>query len=187
MALGLAILTAMATTQQRQLMADRSALLSGQGANANPQILDMQKQGPSGLVPLWEQLQKPRRGSDLQQMSSLVCRRPGFSWASRHVLTFSPAGTPALGETAHGPLNRRTKRWPQRVPLEARCLEVLVAGAGSQAPLTIHHGQIRSPTLRQVANRPRGIGSTDAVGRSDSRTGGAGLRRVRTTGATVAM
>ena len=95
MALGLAILTAMATTQQRQLMADRSALLSGQGANANPQILDMQKQGPSGLVPLWEQLQNHVAAQTYSNVF-LVCGVLAFLAAAMSFLL--PAGTPAVGE-----------------------------------------------------------------------------------------
>jgi len=56
-ALGLAVLTALSTTQQAQFMSDRSALLSGSGADANPQIVAMQQNGPTGLIPLWQQLQ----------------------------------------------------------------------------------------------------------------------------------
>jgi EmrB/QacA subfamily drug resistance transporter len=55
-AFGLAALNALATAQQAQFMADRSSLLSGVGANANPQILAMDQNGPAGLIPLWEQL-----------------------------------------------------------------------------------------------------------------------------------
>jgi EmrB/QacA subfamily drug resistance transporter len=55
-ALGLAALTAMATAQRAQIMADRAGLISGQGANADPRILTMQQQGPGGLIPLWQQL-----------------------------------------------------------------------------------------------------------------------------------
>ena len=55
-ALGLAALTAMATAQRAQIMADRAALMSGQGANADPRVLTMQQQGPGGLIPLWRQL-----------------------------------------------------------------------------------------------------------------------------------
>jgi EmrB/QacA subfamily drug resistance transporter len=54
-ALGLAALTALATGQQTQFMADRSALL--QSNSTDPRILQMQQQGPSGLLPLWQQLQ----------------------------------------------------------------------------------------------------------------------------------
>jgi EmrB/QacA subfamily drug resistance transporter len=56
-ALGLAVLTALATGQQAQFMADRSALLRASGADMNPQIMAMDKNGPAGLIPLWEQLQ----------------------------------------------------------------------------------------------------------------------------------
>jgi EmrB/QacA subfamily drug resistance transporter len=55
-ALGLAVLTALATAQQAQFMADRSALLQSSGADANPRILAMEKGGPAGLIPLWQQL-----------------------------------------------------------------------------------------------------------------------------------
>jgi EmrB/QacA subfamily drug resistance transporter len=56
-ALGLAVLTALATGQQAQFMADRSALVQASGADMNPQIMAMDKNGPAGLIPLWEQLQ----------------------------------------------------------------------------------------------------------------------------------
>jgi len=95
MALGLAILTAMATTQQHQLMADRSALLSGSGANANPRILEMLKQGPSGLLPLWEQLQSEVAAQTYSNVF-LVCGVLGFLAAGMSFLL--PSGSPAGGE-----------------------------------------------------------------------------------------
>ena len=55
-ALGLAALTALATTQTAQITADRTALISAQGANADQRILAMQQHGPAGLMPLWHQL-----------------------------------------------------------------------------------------------------------------------------------
>jgi len=56
-ALGLAVLTAMATAQQAQFMADRSALLRATGANLDPRIVNMRSNGPAGLIPLWQQLE----------------------------------------------------------------------------------------------------------------------------------
>lgn len=55
-AFGLAALSALATAQQAQLMANRSALLTGVGATVNPRILAMQNKGPGGLIPLWNEL-----------------------------------------------------------------------------------------------------------------------------------
>ena len=55
-ALGLAVLTALATTQQAQFMADRSALLQSSGANLDPRIAAMEQHGQAGLLPLWQQL-----------------------------------------------------------------------------------------------------------------------------------
>jgi EmrB/QacA subfamily drug resistance transporter len=55
-ALGLAVLTSMATSQQAQFMTDRSALLHPRGPDADPRILAMQSEGPVGLIPLWRQL-----------------------------------------------------------------------------------------------------------------------------------
>jgi EmrB/QacA subfamily drug resistance transporter len=55
-ALGLAALTALATGEQAQIMADRSALLSPNGANADPRVLAMEHRGPGGLIQLWQQL-----------------------------------------------------------------------------------------------------------------------------------
>jgi EmrB/QacA subfamily drug resistance transporter len=56
-ALGLAAMTALATSDQAQLMANRSALLHPTGANVDPRIPRMAQQGPGGLIPLWQQLQ----------------------------------------------------------------------------------------------------------------------------------
>ena len=56
-ALGLALLTAMSTAQQAQFMADRSQLLQSQGPAMDPRILEMQQQGPDGLISLWQELQ----------------------------------------------------------------------------------------------------------------------------------
>jgi EmrB/QacA subfamily drug resistance transporter len=55
-AFGLAGLNALASAQQNQYMASRSALLSGTGAGADPRILAMGQHGPGGLIPLWQQL-----------------------------------------------------------------------------------------------------------------------------------
>ena len=56
-ALGLAVLTALATAQQAQFMADRSTLLQPSGADINPQIGAMLQNGQAGLLPYWQQLQ----------------------------------------------------------------------------------------------------------------------------------
>jgi EmrB/QacA subfamily drug resistance transporter len=55
-ALGLAMITAMVTADRAQFWADRSGLLIGSGANADPRIVEMQQQGQSGLIPLWQEL-----------------------------------------------------------------------------------------------------------------------------------
>jgi EmrB/QacA subfamily drug resistance transporter len=55
-ALGLAVLTAMATTEQAQFMANRAALLASEGPNMDSRVVQMQGQGVGGLLPLWKQL-----------------------------------------------------------------------------------------------------------------------------------
>jgi EmrB/QacA subfamily drug resistance transporter len=55
-AIGLAAITALTTIQQAQLFADRSSLLQGSGADADPRIIQMQSGGLSGLIPLFTQL-----------------------------------------------------------------------------------------------------------------------------------
>jgi MFS family permease len=55
-ALGLALLTALATRQQAQLMADRAGLLRAVGAEADPRLVELRRLGPSGLIGLWQQL-----------------------------------------------------------------------------------------------------------------------------------
>jgi EmrB/QacA subfamily drug resistance transporter len=54
--LGLAVLTALATTQQAQFMANRAAL-PPTGANTDPRVLAMEQQGPGGLIGLWQHTQ----------------------------------------------------------------------------------------------------------------------------------
>ena len=54
-ALGLAALTALATSQQAQFWADRTAL-PRYGSTEAPRIIAMRDHGPSGLIPLWQQL-----------------------------------------------------------------------------------------------------------------------------------
>ena len=56
-ALGLAGLTALATAQQAQQMAARSALMTATGPDIDPRVVAMEKQGSGGLVQLWQQLQ----------------------------------------------------------------------------------------------------------------------------------
>jgi EmrB/QacA subfamily drug resistance transporter len=55
-ALGLAGLTGVATAQQAQYWADRTGLLKVAGADADPRLLAMSRQGPGGLIPLWREL-----------------------------------------------------------------------------------------------------------------------------------
>jgi EmrB/QacA subfamily drug resistance transporter len=55
-ALGLAMITAMVTADRAQFWADRSGLLIGSGANADPRIAQMEQQGQSGLIPLWQEV-----------------------------------------------------------------------------------------------------------------------------------
>ncbi|HTK66086.1 MAG TPA: DHA2 family efflux MFS transporter permease subunit [Pseudonocardia sp.] len=55
-ALGLALITGIATSQKAQFMADRSGLLRPDGANANPELTRMAAHGPEGMLPLWQQL-----------------------------------------------------------------------------------------------------------------------------------
>jgi EmrB/QacA subfamily drug resistance transporter len=56
-ALGVSVLTALSTSQQAQQMANRSSLLQSSGANMDPRIYAMSQEGPSGLIPVWQQLE----------------------------------------------------------------------------------------------------------------------------------
>jgi EmrB/QacA subfamily drug resistance transporter len=56
-ALGLAVLTGLATVQQAQFMTDRAVLLQSTGPTVDPRILALQQHGQAGLLPLWQQLQ----------------------------------------------------------------------------------------------------------------------------------
>jgi EmrB/QacA subfamily drug resistance transporter len=55
-ALGLAALTGLATSQQAQYWADRTALVPAYGPTEDPRLIAMSHKSPSGLVPLWQQL-----------------------------------------------------------------------------------------------------------------------------------
>ena len=56
-ALGLAVLTAVATVQQAQFMADRSALVTSAGPSVDPRIVALEHSGgEAALIPYWEQL-----------------------------------------------------------------------------------------------------------------------------------
>jgi EmrB/QacA subfamily drug resistance transporter len=95
MALGLAVLTAMATTQQSQYFADRSALLTGVGAGVDPRIAAMQSQGPGGLVPLWQELHSQVAAATYSNVF-LVCAFLAFLAAA--LSFFLPSGRPTGAE-----------------------------------------------------------------------------------------
>jgi hypothetical protein len=52
-ALGLAVMTALVTNNSAQFMADRSNLME---PGTNPQLLQMQEQGTTGLLPLYQEV-----------------------------------------------------------------------------------------------------------------------------------
>lgn len=52
-ALGLAVMTALVTSNSAQFTADRSSLLE---SGASPQLVEMQEQGAAGLLPLWQEM-----------------------------------------------------------------------------------------------------------------------------------
>jgi EmrB/QacA subfamily drug resistance transporter len=53
---GVALLTALITTDRAQFTADRTLLISGVGAGADPRIIAMRQQGVGGLIPLWTEI-----------------------------------------------------------------------------------------------------------------------------------
>jgi EmrB/QacA subfamily drug resistance transporter len=96
-ALGLAGLTALATSQQAQFMADRSALLRGIGANIDPRIAQMQAQGPAGLLGVWQQLQVEVQA---QAYSDAFLIAGCCSLAGLALTIWLPSGRPARGDAA---------------------------------------------------------------------------------------
>lgn len=56
-ALGLGVLTSMATSHQAQLLADRAPMLESSGMSVDPRVGEMNDQGSIGLMPLWQELQ----------------------------------------------------------------------------------------------------------------------------------
>ena len=91
-ALGLAGLTAVATAQQAQFMSDRSGLLHDFGADLDPRIVLMQKSGPTGLIPLWEQLQVEVQA---QAYSNVFLIAGVCSLAGLVLTVWLPTGRPA--------------------------------------------------------------------------------------------
>jgi EmrB/QacA subfamily drug resistance transporter len=93
-AFGLAVLTAMVTANQAQFMADRSALLQGSGADADPRIIAMQAQGQSGLIPLWQQLTLHVQA---QSYSNAFLLAAGVTFAGVLLALFLRRGAPSAG------------------------------------------------------------------------------------------
>jgi EmrB/QacA subfamily drug resistance transporter len=55
-ALGLALMTVLVTENSAQFMADRSTLLPGSGPAVDPDLVALQQQGATGLLPLYEEV-----------------------------------------------------------------------------------------------------------------------------------
>jgi EmrB/QacA subfamily drug resistance transporter len=95
-ALGLAALTALATTQQAQYMADRSAMYP-LGAQADPQIVAMAHPGPGGLIGLWEQL---RLHVQAQAYANVLLIAGASAAVAAMMALFLPNGRPSGGQDA---------------------------------------------------------------------------------------
>jgi EmrB/QacA subfamily drug resistance transporter len=95
-ALGLGILTAMLGVDQAQGMADRSALL-GEYAATDPRVLQMQQQGPEGMLRLWQATLTAAQAdaySSAFTLTGVVCL------AAVPLALFLPAGKPTGGGPA---------------------------------------------------------------------------------------
>jgi MFS family permease len=92
--LGLAGMTAMITAQHAQIMADRSGLLSPDGADADPRVVAMQTAGPERLLGLWQQL-----GNQVQAQtySNAFIAAGALTLAGAVLAFFLPSGRPSPG------------------------------------------------------------------------------------------
>jgi EmrB/QacA subfamily drug resistance transporter len=97
-ALGIPVFTALTTAWQAQDFADRSALLRGTGANANPELLAMQRQGPSGLIPLWQQTHTATQALSYGNAFLLL---GVVTILSALLAVFLPEGRPDPGQRSH--------------------------------------------------------------------------------------
>ncbi|GAA5158014.1 DHA2 family efflux MFS transporter permease subunit [Pseudonocardia eucalypti] len=95
--LGLAGMTAMVSLQHAQIMADRSGLLSADGADADPRVVAMQANGQEGLLGLWQQL-----GNQVQAQTygNAFIVAGSLTLAGVALAFFLPAGRPSGGGDA---------------------------------------------------------------------------------------
>jgi hypothetical protein len=89
-ALGLALLTALASGQQAQLMADRAGLLRAVGADADPRIVELRRLGPGGLIALWQQL---RISVQAQTYANVFLIVGGFTLVGALLAALLPSAT----------------------------------------------------------------------------------------------
>jgi len=93
-ALGLAVLTAVATVQQAQFMADRSTLVTSAGPSVDPRIVALEHSGgEAALIPYWEQL---RNEVEAQAYSNIflivgVLTLAGLDWRPSSAMESRPA------------------------------------------------------------------------------------------------
>jgi EmrB/QacA subfamily drug resistance transporter len=88
--LGLALLTALASGQQAQLMADRAGLLRAVGADADPRIVELRRLGPGGLIALWQQL---RISVQAQTYANVFLIVGGFTLVGALLAALLPSAT----------------------------------------------------------------------------------------------
>ncbi len=93
--LGLAGMTALITIQHAQLMADRSGLLSPDGADADPRVVAMQGTGQQGLLGLWQQLTNQVQA---QTYSNAFILAGGLTLLGAALAFFLPSGRPEPGD-----------------------------------------------------------------------------------------
>jgi EmrB/QacA subfamily drug resistance transporter len=96
-ALGLAALTALATSQQAQFLTDRTALLTSAGPSVAPRIQSMAADGPGGLIPLFVRL---RLEAEAQAYSNVFLIVGVAALAGMVTALFLKHGRPAGGDRA---------------------------------------------------------------------------------------
>jgi len=97
-ALGLAVLTSMATSQQAQVMADRSGRMVAGGTHAPPRIAELAEHGPMALYPVLRRLQLEVTATAYSNVFLVTAVVTGVGAALALMFRITPAPAPAAAD-----------------------------------------------------------------------------------------
>ena len=92
---GIALLTGLMTTNQRQIFADQSSLTYARGVDVTPELEGMVQQGPGGLLSLWQHYGNTANTLGYSQSFTIV---GSLALAAVLVAFLLPTGRPAAAE-----------------------------------------------------------------------------------------